>query len=107
MAEHQQHQHPVTPVSTYVFVFLGLLVGTALTVGASLVDLRWLNTPVALIIAVCKALAVLYYFMELRHSTRMTILTAAAGFFWLVLMLSTFMMDYGTRMAVVLPVPGK
>ena len=37
----------------------------------------------------------------------MTVLTAVAGFFWLVLMIETFMMDYGTRVATVLPVPGK
>jgi cytochrome c oxidase subunit 4 len=102
-----EHQHPVTPVSTYVYVFLALLVGTGLTVIAAKVDLGWASTPVAMLIAITKALLVLYFFMELRHSTRMTVLTAAAGFFWLVLMLSTFMMDYGTRMAVVLPVPGK
>jgi cytochrome c oxidase subunit 4 len=102
-----EHQHPITPVRTYVFVWLALLVGTLLTVLAAEVDLKWASTPIALVIAVTKALLVLYFFMELRHSTRMTVLTATAGFFWLVLMLSTFMMDYGTRMATVLPVPGK
>jgi cytochrome c oxidase subunit IV len=99
--------HHVTPVRTYVYVFLALLVCTGLTVGASLVDMGWANTPVALTIAIVKALLVLLVFMELRHSTRMTLLTAAAGFFWLVLMITTFMMDYWTRMAVFLPVPGK
>ncbi len=99
-------EHHVTPVSTYVFVFIALLVGTGLTVLAAEFDLKWASTPVALLIAVTKASLVLYYFMELRHSTRMTALTAAAGFFWLILMLSTFMMDYGTRGAVVLPMPG-
>jgi cytochrome c oxidase subunit 4 len=102
-----EHKHHVTPVSTYVFVFVGLLIGTGLTVLAAEFDLKWASTPVALLIAIAKASLVLYYFMELRYSTRMTVLTAAAGFFWLILMLSTFMMDYGTRMAVVLPVPGK
>jgi len=99
--------HHVTPVRTYVYVFLALLVGTGLTVGASLVDMGWANTPVAMTIAIGKALLVLLIFMELRQSTRMTALTAAAGFFWLVLMIGLFLMDYGTRMAVVLPVPGK
>ena len=101
-----EHQHPVTPVRTYVFVWIALLVGTGLTVAAAEVELGWANNLVALGIAVTKALLVLYFFMELRHSTRMTVLTAAAGFFWLVLMLSTFMMDYGTRMSQVLPMPG-
>jgi cytochrome c oxidase subunit 4 len=99
--------HHVTPVRTYVYVFLALLVGTGLTVAASLVDLGWANNLVAMGIAITKALLVLYFFMELRHSTRMTTLTAVAGFFWLVLMITTFMMDYWTRMAVFLPVPGK
>jgi cytochrome c oxidase subunit 4 len=99
-------EHVVTPVKTYVFVFLALLVGTLLTVLASEVDLGWANNIVAMTIAITKALLVLYFFMELRHSTRMTALTAAAGFFWLVLMLGLFMMDYGTRMSVVLPMPG-
>ena len=45
--------------------------------------------------------------MELRHSTRMTALTAIAGFFWLVLMIVMIMMDYWSRHAIVLPVAGK
>jgi cytochrome c oxidase subunit 4 len=102
-----EHQHPVTPVRTYVFVFLALLVGTALTVAAAEFDFGLLNNFIAMAIAITKAMLVLYFFMELRHSTRMTVLTAAAGFFWLVLMIGLFLMDYGTRMAVVLPVPGK
>ena len=100
-------EHVVTPVRTYVIVFVGLLVGTLLTVLASEVDLGWANNIVAMAIAVAKAFAVLYFFMELRHSTRMTALTAAAGFFWLVLMLAMIMMDYWSRHAVVLPVAGK
>ena len=32
---------------TYLLVFLALMVGTALTVGASYVHMGWLNTPVA------------------------------------------------------------
>jgi cytochrome c oxidase subunit 4 len=100
-------EHVVTPVKTYVFVFLALLVGTLLTVLASEVDLGWANNIVAMTIAIAKALLVLYFFMELRHSTRMTALTAAAGFFWLVLMLAMIMMDYWSRHSFVLPVPGK
>ena len=100
-------EHVVTPVKTYVFVFLALLVGTLLTVLVSEVDLGWANNIVAMTIAVIKALLVLYFFMELRHSTRMTALTAVAGFFWLLLMICMIMMDYWSRHAIVLPVPGK
>ena len=100
-------EHHITPVWQYVLVFFLLLVGTGLTVAASLFDMGWANTPVAMTIAIGKALLVLLVFMELRHSTRMTALTAIAGFFWLVLMISAIMMDYWSRSAIVLPVPGK
>jgi cytochrome c oxidase subunit IV len=100
-------EHVVTPVKTYVFVFVGLLVCTLLTVLVSEVDLGWANNLMAMTIAIFKAFLVLYFFMELRHSTRMTALTAIAGFFWLVLMLAMIMMDYWSRHAIVLPVPGK
>ncbi|HTG32925.1 MAG TPA: cytochrome C oxidase subunit IV family protein [Thermoanaerobaculia bacterium] len=100
-------EHVVTPVKTYVFVFVALLVGTLLTVLVSEVDLGWANNIAAMSIAIVKALLVLYFFMELRHSTRMSALTAIAGFFWLVLMLVMIMMDYWSRHAIVLPVPGK
>jgi cytochrome c oxidase subunit 4 len=99
-------EHTVTPVSTYVFVFLALLVGTGLTYGAAQVDLGWANNLVAMTIAVAKAFLVLYFFMELRHSTRMTVLTAAAGFFWLILMIGMIGMDNLTR-GLFLHVPGK
>ena len=100
-------EHVVTPVKTYVFVFLGLLVGTLLTVLVAGVDLGWASNIVAMTIAIIKALLVLYFFMELRHSTRMSAMTAVAGFFWLMLMIAMIMMDYWSRHSIVLPVPGK
>jgi cytochrome c oxidase subunit 4 len=101
MAEH------VTSRKTYFAVFGALLVLTALTVMVAKVDLGWANNVVALGIAFTKAILVLLFFMHVRHSTRMTMLTAAAGFFWLALMLGVTMMDYWTRLSSLLPVPGK
>jgi cytochrome c oxidase subunit 4 len=100
-------EHYVAPVSLYVKVFVALLVGTALTVLAAEVNLGPLNNFVAMGIAVTKALLVLVFFMDLRHSTRMTVLTAVAGFFWLALMIGMFLLDYLSRTSLVLPVAGK
>jgi cytochrome c oxidase subunit 4 len=100
-------EHYVAPVSLYVKVFVALLVGTGLTVLAAKFDLGLLNNYVAMGIAVTKAMLVLVFFMDLRHSTRMTVLTATAGFFWLVLMIGMFLTDYLTRTSIVLPVAGK
>lgn len=101
MAEH------VTSRKTYFAVFGALMVLTALTVFVAELDLGWANNVVALGIAFTKAILVLLFFMHVRHSTRMTVLTAAAGFFWLALLLGITMMDYWTRMSSLLPVPGK
>lgn len=101
MAEH------VTSRKTYFAVFGALMVLTALTVFVAELDLGWANNVVALTIAFTKAILVLLFFMHVRHSTRMTMITAAAGFFWLALLLGITMMDYWTRMSSLLPVPGK
>jgi len=101
-----EHAH-VPSVKTYLYVFLALLVGTGLTVFAAKFDLGPLNNIVAMGIAGTKAVIVALFFMHLRHSTRMTILTAVAGIFWLFLMIGMFMMDYVSRISTMLPVPGK
>ncbi len=101
-----EHAH-VPSVKSYLYVFAALLVGTALTVFAAKFDLGPFNNLVAMGIAGTKAIIVALFFMHLRHSTRMTILTALAGVFWLFLMIGMFMMDYLSRVSSVLPVPGK
>ena len=101
MAEH------VTPIRTYIAVFVALLVLTLVTWLAAQVDLGWANNVVALTIAVTKALLVLWFFMHLRYSTRMTMLTALAGFFWLGILIFLTLNDYWTRGSSMLPVLGK
>jgi cytochrome c oxidase subunit IV len=107
IAERPMAEHHVPSIKTYIYVFLALLVGTGLTVLAAEFDLGPLNNVVALGIAGTKATIVGLYFMHLRHSTKMSILSALAGVFWLFLMIGMFMLDYGSRVASVLPVPGK
>lgn len=83
---------------TYYTVFGALLALTLITTGAAFVDLgaHW-NVIVALAIAVCKASLVAIYFMHLRHSHRLTLMVAGAGFFWLALLLAFSFADYLTR----------
>ncbi|HKI06691.1 MAG TPA: cytochrome C oxidase subunit IV family protein [Thermoanaerobaculia bacterium] len=100
-------EHHVTPVWLYLAVFFALLVLTGATVGVAYLDLGWANNLVAMAIAVTKALLVLWFFMHLRYSTRMTKLTALAGFFWLGGMILVTLMDYLTRTSSLLPVLGK
>jgi cytochrome c oxidase subunit IV len=91
MSEH------VTSRTVYFAVFGALMVLTFLTVFAARLDLGWANDVVALGIAVTKALLVLWFFMHLRYSTRVTVLTALAGFFWLAILIFLTLNDYLTR----------
>ena len=97
--------HPITSVRTYVLVFVGLLVCTALTVLVAKYDFGVMNTPVALTIAVFKGSLVVIYFMGLRHNTPLTKIVAVAGFFWLFILFGIGMSDYLTRSW--LGVPGR
>ena len=88
--------HIVSP-AVYVGVFLALMVLTGLTVFASTVDLGIWNTPVALLIAITKAVLVVLFFMHVKYSTRLTWVVVIGSFLWLgVLFVLTFS-DYLTR----------
>ena len=84
-------------VKTYVLIFLALLALTGLTTGMAFVDLGPLNTVVALAIAGCKMMLVILFFMHLRSSTGLTKIAVAAGFFWLMILISLTMSDFATR----------
>lgn len=92
--------HP--PASLY-FKIYGLLMGLlVLTVIMYYIDLsRWIPIPginliIAMMIAVPKASLVVYYFMNIKGSTRLTWLWAGLGFLWLFILAGIFM-DYLSR----------
>ena len=91
MAEH------VTSRKVYFLVFGALMILTVATWLVAQVDLGWANDVVALAIAVTKALLVILFFMHVRYSTRMTVITALAGFFWLAILIFLTLNDYMTR----------
>ena len=87
--------HISTP--TYYLIFAALLALTGITVWVAYLDLGVLNTPVALAIAVSKAVLVILFFMHVRYSSRLTWLFVAAGFIFLVILLVLTMGDILTR----------
>jgi cytochrome c oxidase subunit 4 len=66
----------------------------ALTTGLAFVPLGPAQLGVSLAIAATKALLVLLLFMELKASSGLVRVFAAAGFFWLLIMIALTSADY-------------
>jgi len=88
----------VVSIKLYSAIFGALLVMTLATAGAAFIDLGGnLNTVVAMLIAACKALLVILFFMHVRYSSRLTWVFVGAGFFWLIILLSLTLADVLSR----------
>ena len=96
-------KHVVTPVSTYVTIFVTLLIFTGITYWVAQHDYGMMNTPVALSIAVFKASLVVIYFMGVRYNTPLTKIVVVSGFVWLLIMFGLGMSDYLTRHMIGVP----
>ena len=90
-----EHAHP-TP-KLYVLIFSLLAFFTCATWAIAFADLGIFNPIVALAIACTKAVLVILFFMHVRYSDRLTMVTVAAGFFWLMILISLSLSDYLSR----------
>jgi cytochrome c oxidase subunit 4 len=91
----QEHAHP-TP-KLYIGIILTLMSLTVATWLIAFVNLGIFNPVVALTIAVIKAVLVILFFMHVRYSSRLTMVTVGAGFFWLMIMITLSLSDYLSR----------
>ncbi len=82
---------------TYVWVFIALATLTAVTTGVAYIHLGPFNNLVALAVAGGKATLVILFFMNVKHSSRLTWAFAIAGFCWLALLMGLSATDYFTR----------
>ena len=93
-------EHIVSP-KLYLLIFTALMVLTLTTIYAATVDLNehfaGLNVIVALVIATCKAILVVLFFMHAYYSSKRTQLIIIMGVFWLATMLFMTLGDYGSR----------
>ncbi|MCB0207825.1 MAG: cytochrome C oxidase subunit IV family protein [Anaerolineae bacterium] len=99
MAEqhHEEHHIHITPVSTYLMVFAGLMVLLALTLYVGYTDFGTFNKTVTLIVAITKASLIMYFFMHLRHSSGLVWVFGLLGFFFFIILLLIGMGDYAAR----------
>lgn len=109
-----EEYHPTLGVYTAVFVaLLVLLVVTVLVAKIEWVKvtdaagkalpadqqrhLGWLGVVVAMIVATVKGILIIFYFMHIKGSTRLTKIFAFTGIFWLVILAGLTLNDYFTR----------
>jgi cytochrome c oxidase subunit 4 len=87
----------IVSIKTYAIVLTALLVLTATTCAVSFIDMGKMNAVVGVAIAFAKASLVALIFMHLRYSRRLMRVVAAAGLFWLGILIALTMSDYLTR----------
>ncbi|HET7605705.1 MAG TPA: cytochrome C oxidase subunit IV family protein [Sphingomicrobium sp.] len=84
--------------------WLALILLLAATTASAFVPLGSANIVISLGIAAAKALIVLLFFMELRASRALVRTFAAAGFFWLLIMIVLTGADYWHRTDALAPI---
>ena len=89
--------HPVLPAKVYVLIWLALITLLLLTLGSAYLRLGGVNGGINLAIAVVKAVLVMIFFMHLRSGHYLLRIVAAAGFFWLALLIGLAFTDIGGR----------
>ena len=93
------HSEHILPSSMYWGIWLLLIVMTVVTAFIANVDLGRFNTVVALVIATFKASVVVLFFMHVKYtSEKLTKVVIISAIFFLVILLSLSMADYGTRL---------
>ena len=95
--EHKEHPHHIVSPRVYLVILAALLVGTALTVAASYVNLGIFNPIIALAIACTKATLVVLFFMHVKYSSKLTMLTVASGLFMFLVLVGMTLADYISR----------
>jgi len=94
---HTEEEHHIVGPRTYFLIFFALLVGTALTIGATYLDMGPWNPVVAIAIACAKATLVVLFFMHIKYSSKLMKLTVGAGLFTFLILVGMSMSDYISR----------
>ena len=89
--------HHVVAKKTYYFVSAWLMLLLVLTVVAAQLDLGAANVPIAVAIAIGKAILIVLFFMHVRYGSPLVRLFAAGGFFGLLIMLGFILADVHAR----------
>jgi cytochrome c oxidase subunit 4 len=85
--------HHIIPLKVYLTAGGSLLFLTLVTIGASYIDLGFLNIVVALAIATSKAIIVAFFFMHLYYDNKIYFFVFSLSIFFLSILISLTMLD--------------
>jgi cytochrome c oxidase subunit IV len=98
-SDNSKHSEHILPSTMYWGIWALLIVLTFVTAWVANIDLGRFNTVVALVIATFKASVVVLFFMHVKYtSEKLTKVVIVSAIFFLVILLSLSMADYGTRL---------
>jgi cytochrome c oxidase subunit IV len=97
MSTPTKHEHVVVGPKIYLSILILLLILTATTTGVAYIDLGILNPIVAIAIGCIKAVLVILFFMHIRYSSKVMMLTVGAGFFTFLVLITMTLSDYISR----------
>ena len=89
--------HPIVSFKTYLFVLIGLLILTVITVAVAQIDFGAFNAFFAMLIASIKAALVLLYFMGLKYDDKVYWLVFGSAVFFVILLYVFSKLDFLTR----------
>jgi cytochrome c oxidase subunit IV len=91
------HEHHGPTLKVYYVIFGLLMILLVVTLGAAAIDLGPLNLPIAMTIAVAKAVLIVMFFMHVYYSSHLVKFFAGAALFWLMIMFVLTLSDYASR----------
>ena len=91
------HEHHITPLSTYLIVFTSLLILTGITVFSAQFDFGSFNIILALMIASFKSSLVLLFFMHLYYDNKINLAFILASVIFLGIFIGITMVDTNYR----------
>lgn len=97
--------HHISSVRTYLIIYFALIALLFATVGASFLPESAPHLPIAMTIAVVKAVLIVLFFMHVYYSSRLTWVVSVASFLWMGLLFAFLLADYFSRGW--LDIPGK
>lgn len=97
MENTHNQEHHIVPYKVYGIILAILLLFTAISVGVTHIEFASLTIGIALLLATCKSLLVLFYFMHLKFDEIILRIMVIAVFLVLALVVVITLLDYKYR----------